>query len=194
MFKTFASTYFKNRGRINNAYQKTRGNNPTITALENVFYYHPKRIRVKVIEGFLRAGIRGEIPEIIYVSHHIRHAYSTYFCSGFKRAGILTIDGSGENICTQLAVAEGDAVRVVESHPIPNSLGWFYAAITEYLGFIPYRDEGKLMGLAAYGEARKDRNKWVVPFSKILTIGNGTYDVDPIYTHWGGALLRQSIY
>jgi carbamoyltransferase len=121
----------------------------------------------------------------------LAHAYSAFYCSGFQKAGILTMDGSGEDICTQLAVGEGHQVRVVETFPIPHSLGWFYAALTEYLGFTPYRDEGKLMGLAAFGEARKQNNLWVEQLEHILKISNGVYEVDPIYTKFGGHYYGQ---
>ena len=110
--------------------------------------WHPSVVREKIHSGTAsRGGISGKFPKIRFVTYHLSHAYSTYFCSGFKRAGVLTIDGSGEDVCTQLAVAEDGNIFLVESFPIPHSLGWFYAAITQYLGFVPYRDEGKVHGL-----------------------------------------------
>lgn len=157
-----------------------------VTALETLAEYHPARIRSNIADGLRSADLAGPIPKIEFVPHHLAHAYSANFCSDLDKAGILTIDGSGEESCTQLAIGEGNEISVVVSYPIPHSLGWFYAAVTEYLGFIPYRDEGKLMELAALGEERKDNNRWVEPLSRILKIDNGTYEVDPIYPKFGG--------
>ncbi|MDD5617543.1 MAG: carbamoyltransferase C-terminal domain-containing protein [Candidatus Omnitrophica bacterium] len=154
--------------------------------MEGLTDYHPVKIRLKIIEGLRSIGLKGNIPKIEFVPHHLAHAYSSYFCSNFNKAGILTIDGHGEEICTQLSIGEGNEVKIVKSLPIPHSLGWFYAAITEYLGFIPYRDEGKVMGLAAYGECRKNNNKWIEPLSKILRIKKDHYEVNPLYTLFGG--------
>ena len=186
MGRNLASNYVKYKGRESRSYHKQKDASSMVTALETLAEYHPARIRSKMADGLRSAGFGGTIPKIEFVPHHLAHAYSTYFCSDFDKAGILTIDGSGEDLCTQLAIGEGNEIRVVESYPIPHSLGWFYAAVTEYLGFIPYRDEGKLMGLAALGEERMDKNKWVEPLSRILKIDNGTYEVDPIYTKFGG--------
>ena len=185
VMRNFGFYYLKYKGSEKRSYHKERFNSALPSVVEVLFEHHPQRTRLKIAEGLRSAGLKGDIPKIEFVPHHLAHAYSSYFCSNFKRAGILTIDGSGETVCTQLAIAEGDDVRTVESFPIPHSLGWFYAAITEYLGFIPYRDEGKLMGLAALGENRSDSNKWIEPLSRILQIKEATYEVNPIYTRFG---------
>ena len=186
ILRNFGGNYFKYKRAERRAFHKQKDSSSMVSALETVMEYNPARIRSKISDGLRAAGLSGKTPPIEFVPHHLSHAYSTYFCSGFDKAGILTIDGSGEDICTQLAIGEGDNVRVVESYPIPHSLGWFFAAITEYLGFVPYRDEGKLMGLAALGEGRRDTNKWVEPLSRVLKIGQDGYEVDPIYTKFGG--------
>lgn len=182
----FAMNFLKYRKSEKQSYHKRKDSSSVFTALDNLMEYHPATIRSKIIQGLRAAGLGGNIPEIEFVSHHLAHAYSSYFCSGFNKAGIVTIDGSGEDICTQLAIAEGSEVRIVELIPIPHSLGWFYAAMTQYIGFIPYRDEGKLMGLAALGEKRRSNNKWIEPLSKILKITDEYYEVNPLYTKFGG--------
>lgn len=161
-------------------------NSSWLLALEGLTDFHPARIIPKINEGFRSIGYKEKLPPIEFIPHHSAHAYSAYFNSGFHNAGILTIDGHGEELCTQLAIGNNDTIRIVESFPIPHSLGWFYAALTEYLGFIPYRDEGKVMGLAAYGQSRNRQNKWIEPLSRILRINGGTYEVDPTYTLFGG--------
>jgi carbamoyltransferase len=162
------------------------GGSAILRALDSVMAYTPATLTTKISLGLRAAGFKDPIPPVEFVNHHLAHAYSTYFCSPFNKAGILTLDGSGEDVCTQLSIGEGDDVRVVESVPVPHSLGWFYAAITQYLGFTPDMDEGKLMGLAAYGEARRQNNKWVDVLSKVIRTGKGSYEVDPQYTKLGG--------
>jgi carbamoyltransferase len=187
MVRSLATNYLKYRRRPQ--VDSHPGEAPSSTMhriLDPLMSYHPSKIHATMVQGLRSSGLKGDIPKIEYAPHHLAHAYSTYFCSPFQKAGILTLDGSGEETCTQLAVGEGEDVRVVESISIPHSLGWFYAAITEYLGFIPDRDEGKLMGLAAYGEVRKNQNKWLEPLSKVLRLDADGYEVDATYTKMGG--------
>ena len=186
MLSVFGRNYLKYKPREWSAHHVERDGGAAATVASTVLKYHPDNVGPALRDGLRAAGLGGTVPPTEYVPHHLAHAYSSYFCSGFERAGILTIDGSGEEICTQTAVAEHDSVRVVESFPLPHSLGWFYAAVCQYLGFVPYRDEGKLMGLAALGEERRARNRWIEPLSKVLAIGKGFYTVNPVYTWFGG--------
>ncbi|WP_422752213.1 carbamoyltransferase [Micromonospora sp. WMMD708] len=87
------------------------------------------------------------------VDHHLSHAASGYLLSPWDHAAIITWDGIGsDGTSTYLAVGEGDRIRDVRRVRFPHSLGALYACVTSYLGFHPTRDEGKVMGLAAYGE------------------------------------------
>lgn len=185
MMRNLGINYFRYWGRERRSFHKQRDSSAVVFAIEGLVDYHPLKIRLGILEGLRSAGLQGNIPKIEFVPHHLAHAYSAYFCSNFEKAGILTIDGHGEDICTQLAIGEGNEIRIVESFSVPHSLGWFFAAITEYLGFMPYRDEGKVMGLAAFGEVRKNGNKWVEPLSRVLKFQNGSYEVNPIYTLFG---------
>ncbi len=189
MFQTYLGQYLKYRGASAKAYRHPSPNadiDNKLYALQTLFTFSPSALKTKIRDGLRSAGLAGEIPDVEFLSHHMCHAYSAYFCSGFDKALVLTVDGSGENKSTQICVAEGDSVREIKSFDIPHSLGWFYAAITAYMGFTPYRDEGKLMGLAALGEARSANNPWVERLRKILKIGPGWYEVDPTYTKFGG--------
>ena len=98
------------------------------------------------------------MPKINFLNHHLCHAASAFFCSGFKESNILTIDGSGEDLTTLLCEAKGNKIKIINKFKIPNSLGGYYATFTEFLGFKPYMDEGKFMGLAAYGKYSKIEN------------------------------------
>jgi carbamoyltransferase len=87
------------------------------------------------------------------VDHHRSHAASTYLLSPWQESAIITWDGIGsDGTSTFLARGEGDAIVPLRRVKFPHSLGAFYADVTGWLGFKPTRDEGKVMGLAAYGE------------------------------------------
>ncbi len=76
--------------------------------------------------------------------------------SEFDESAILIVDGRGASEATTLWQARGNEVRLLEKYPYPNSLGVFYAGMTEMLGFQPLSDEWKVMGLAAYGKPTFD--------------------------------------
>lgn len=113
----------------------------------------------------------GVVPKVRYVEHHLAHACSAYYLSGFKKSNIITIDGAGEVVSTLLAVGKGKEIEKIKEIYLPHSLGLLYVKITELLGFKSYDEEGKVMGLAAYG-------KPIIDFSPIIKIGEGNYKVD----------------
>ena len=84
--------------------------------------------------------------------HHLSHAASSYFFSGFKEAAILTVDGVGDWATTTYGAGKGPHIERFEQVDFPDSLGFFYSAITGYLGFEVNEGEYKVMGLAPYGE------------------------------------------
>lgn len=87
--------------------------------------------------------------------HHLSHAASAHFCAGdLERSLVVVADGAGEAACTSVYVAEGTRLSLVGRHELPHSLGHFYSAVTEQLGFEPFGDEFKVMGLAGHGEPR----------------------------------------
>lgn len=89
---------------------------------------------------------------IYYVTHHLAHAAAALFCSPHSGAAVLTADGYGERDSTVIWKAEGTRFERLWTREFPHSLGSFYAAMTQYLGFRPNSGEGKLMGLASYGK------------------------------------------
>jgi carbamoyltransferase len=89
---------------------------------------------------------------IHHVEHHLGHAASAFYASGYERAAILTLDGAGESTTTMMSLGEGTRIRVLERVKLPHSLGQFYSAATNFLGFDMFEgDEYKVMGMAAYG-------------------------------------------
>lgn len=90
--------------------------------------------------------------EVVNLEHHLAHAASAFFASGFERAAILTVDGFGDFASVLRAVGEGTSIRVIDRVLFPHSLGVLYTAVCQFIGFDRYGDEGKVMGLAPYGE------------------------------------------
>jgi carbamoyltransferase len=89
------------------------------------------------------------------VEHHQAHVASAFFVSPFEEAAILSVDGFGDFASTMTAVGRGNSYEVIDRVLFPHSLGIFYAAITQWLGFPHYGDEGKVMGLAPYGDPER---------------------------------------
>ena len=88
------------------------------------------------------------------VEHHRAHLASSFYVSPFERAALLSIDGFGDFISTMWGVGEGNSIAVLGQVEYPHSTGILYTATTQFLGFPHYGDEGKVMGLAPYGEPR----------------------------------------
>ncbi len=86
------------------------------------------------------------------VEHHQAHLASAYFVSPFERAALLSADGLGDFASSMWGVGQGNRMRIDGSIAFPHSLGLYYSAVTQYLGFLKFGDEYKVMGLAAYGE------------------------------------------
>ncbi len=89
---------------------------------------------------------------INFIDHHLAHAASAYYPSSFEDAAILVIDRRGEWDTATLAVGEGNLIKRIKSVSLPSSLGQVYTYFTMFLGFQRGGDEGKVMGLAPYGE------------------------------------------
>ncbi|MFZ0963152.1 MAG: carbamoyltransferase C-terminal domain-containing protein [Terriglobia bacterium] len=88
------------------------------------------------------------------VEHHVAHLASAFLVSPFDRAAVLSTDGLGDFASTMWATGEGNRLNVHGSVAFPHSLGLFYTALSQYLGFWKFGDEYKVMGLAAYGEPK----------------------------------------
>src|SRR6266704_1681222 len=86
------------------------------------------------------------------VEHHQAHLASSFYCSPFERAALLSADGLGDFASTMWGVGQGHRMLIGGAVVFPHSLGLFYTAITQYLGFLKFGDEYKVMGLAAYGQ------------------------------------------
>jgi carbamoyltransferase len=150
---------------------------------------HPASIRKRIQLGLRTAGLSGPLPPIEFVAHHLAHAASAYYASGWDRSAVLVVDGSGEERATSFFEGEATTLRERGHVDLPDSLGWFYAAITAYLGFVPYEEEGFTMGLAAYG--RRDAELEDKLARVLGSWSGGGYRVDPSYTLLGQHSLHE---
>jgi len=94
----------------------------------------------------------GLLNKLKRVEHHQAHAAGAFYASGFDRALIVTLDGYGSGLAGSVSVGEGTRIRRLNTVEYPHSLGTFYESVTSSLGFKPSRHEGKIVGLAAYGD------------------------------------------
>lgn len=109
----------------------------------------------QVREALAVEGIVARKREQVYfVEHHRAHLASAFFASPFEEAAVISIDGFGDFSSIMWGVGKGSRIEVKGSVSFPHSLGLFYTAFTQFLGFPKYGDEYKMMGLSAYGEPR----------------------------------------
>jgi carbamoyltransferase len=98
--------------------------------------------------------VNPERVQIHHVEHHRAHLASAFFASPFEEAAVASIDGFGDFSSFMWGVGRDNHLDIRGSVQFPHSLGLFYTAFTQFLGFPKYGDEYKMMGLAAYGEPR----------------------------------------
>lgn len=106
---------------------------------------------LSVISGLPEWKFENKIKNI---EHHRSHLASAFFASPYEEAACLSIDGSGDFSTTMIGVGKGNTIDVLDSVDFPHSLGIFYTAFTQLLGFPHYGDEYKVMGMAPYGEPK----------------------------------------
>src|SRR5256886_5906786 len=122
-------------------------------ALAQAYDADPKKIRAK----FHR------------IEHHQAHLASSFYCSPFDNAALLSADGLGAFASTMWGTGNGRPMTIEAAIAFPHSLGLFYSAVTQYLGFLKFGDEYKVMGLAAYGQPEQ-----LELFGDIVRFENGS--------------------
>lgn len=122
--------------------------------------------------------------KVEWYGHHACHAEMAFHGSGFEEALVFVMDGSGEDDATTIWRAGPGEREKLETYLLPDSLGRAYASVTEYLGFSAYSDEGRVMGLAPYGEYD---DELIRKLGQVLEVGeNGAYRVNPDFIYYGG--------
>jgi carbamoyltransferase len=86
------------------------------------------------------------------VEHHLAHAASAFYPSGFSDAAVMIVDGAGDGAATSLYKGGPGGLKLIRQYPYTQSLGWFYETVAEHIGLGDWTSSGKLMGLAGYGK------------------------------------------
>jgi carbamoyltransferase len=133
--------------------------------------YDPERQREWLQEHFPTVDWPNKL---VAVPHHLAHAASTFYLSGFKESLILITDGMGELNSMTALIGDQGGMKIIQEVPAFHSLGILYGVFTLYLGFDFGMDESKVMGLAPYGNPRRFFNQ-IMDFVKLKP--DGTYAI-----------------
>lgn len=110
------------------------------------------------------------------VEHHLAHTASAYFISPWEHAAGITIDGSGDFVSCLFSECIGSDIKVLNKVFVPHSLGTFYTAVCQFIGYEKYGDEGKVMGLAPLGN-----DTYLDFFEKCLIQKPEGFELNPEY-------------
>src|SRR6185295_19506397 len=131
-------------------------------------------VRELLAGAFPQQSFKGEVHNI---EHHLCHLFSAYYVSPFPEAAVVSVDGFGDFSSAAWGTGRGGEITVDGRVHFPHSLGVFYQALTQYLGFPYYGDEYKVMGLAPYGKPScLDQMRRIVRLN-----GDGAFALDLTY-------------
>jgi carbamoyltransferase len=143
--------------------------NPKLRIFSKLLYFFKNKFKIKnFVQRFhnfkkitsvssdiarrLNADAQSLKNKILFFDHHLCHAASSVCASGFESTNYATIDGFGDFVSTTIGEFKNDKFYKFNEVQFPHSLGIFYTAVTQFLGFENYGDEYKIMGLASYGK------------------------------------------
>ena len=129
------------------------------------------------VASTLQAELGISREKILFSDHHLSHAASTFLCSPFEEAAILTVDGVGEWTTTACGVGRGTQIHFNKQIDFPHSIGLLYSAFTAFLGFEVNEGEYKVMGMAPYGTPRYVDKVWKV----VQQNSDGSFSLDMDY-------------
>lgn len=147
---------------------------------------HPERMKRRIENELREFGIDfEELPPINHYCHHLCHALTAHLSSPYEKSLGLVIDANSEIDCTSIWTCDGTKVEKIYSKGLPHSLGWVYRSFTLMCGFDAYEGEGKLMGLAPYGNPNPELAEKI---KKIIIWeedddGNFEFSVDATYIY-----------
>lgn len=119
---------------------------------------------------------------IVFLDHHICHASSSYFMSGYTESAVVTIDGVGEKVTTTYGKGKGNSLIIDKCINFPHSIGLLYTTITVFLGFKANDHEYKVMGLAPYGIMNKNKNPYYSKLKQVIELNNdGSFSLNMKY-------------
>ena len=144
------------------------------TRLSNAAEVKDPKIRLTEALGLDANALHAQFHN---VEHHRAHMASAFFVSPFKNAAVFSVDGMGDFVSTMWGAGRDGQLAVSDAINFPHSLGFFYTAISQWLGFPKYGDEGKVMGLAPYGKpVYLDQMRQIVRIQR-----DGTFELDLDY-------------
>jgi carbamoyltransferase len=115
--------------------------------------------------------------KVVRVEHHLAHIASSYFASDFDQAAGFSYDAAGDFASAMYARCEGNQIHILDRVIMPDSLGFFYTALCQFIGFDRFGEEYKVMGLAAYGKPG-----YLELMRELLrSQGNGRFRLNPDY-------------
>lgn len=114
--------------------------------------------------------------EQVNVEHHLAHIASAYFASPWDHAAGFSMDGSGDFVTCMLAECKDNKIDVKRRIYVPHSLGSLYAMVCQFIGYGKYGDEGKVMGLAPYGDTT-----YLEQFEDFLKLTGDGFELNPSY-------------
>ena len=129
------------------------------------------------VKNIVAKGVGIDLDRVLFSDHHLSHAASSYFCSPFEEAAVLTFDGVGEWSTTTSGVGRGNDLTLTQELRFPHSVGLLYSAFTAFLGFEVNEGEYKVMGMAPYGSPRYLDKVWKV----VEQSSDGAFWLDPQY-------------
>tara|TARA_B100000795_G_scaffold266341_1_gene249390 strand:+ start:2728 stop:4464 length:1737 start_codon:yes stop_codon:yes gene_type:complete len=142
--------------------------------IAELFRYFKKKNKNNIFKDLKKNfEIKDLNKKIIFVEHHLSHISSAYFPSNFQVSDIVSMDGFGDFTSCALGSAKGNDLKVTKRVNFPHSLGLFYQAMTQHLGFNSYGDEYKVMGLSAYGKP-----KYFEDLKKIINVKEDVFELN----------------
>ena len=142
------------------------------------------------IEDELRRAFAGHElrAQVHRVEHHLAHLASAFLVSPYEEALVVSVDGFGDFVSSAWGLGRAADVSIDGRVFFPHSLGVFYEALTQYLGFPHYGDEYKVMGLAPYGEPT-----YVPQLERVVCLKpDGTFELDlSFFRHATGSVGYQ---
>lgn len=157
--------------------------------IEAVCYYENPKLRLKRKKSFFTSlltnfkvwwNLRRISKKVHYTSHHMSHMAYSYLSSNFDKALIVSVDGVGETSTVSIGKGINGQIHTIKTIEYPHSLGLYYSAMTAFLGFKPNEGEYKVMGLAAYGNPDRFRNK----VSKLINYDGYNINCNMDYFNW----------
>jgi carbamoyltransferase len=146
-------------------------------SLRNFLHTMPAWLEDRLILPLVLDRELGYGGRLLFLKHHLSHAASAFLPSPFEEAAIMTADGVGEWATMTLGRGKGSRIHIIKEIHFPDSLGLLYTAVTTFLGFEANGGEGKIMGLAGYGQPA-----YLEKFRQIIRLNSdGSFRMEPSY-------------